>query len=317
MDINNILEKIKGLLLLYWKTRPFRAFISLNTLALVGFSAFKISYDFSKEKHALGFEVSQGEYNWTFVAVLAVINIPFVIWLISSHIKEKRQSTQKSPYEVEVGYFFENDEVALSPIFEEKSITYKHKPLPEVAKQEKSPLTMTLVEAMISKYTNTVKPTEIKVIKGEINKSFYPVQFYLKNTGKPSLRYINIQFFFGEDVVEIRKTNKKENFSLNILSPSSSYIDETNKKVIWRNQNKVLVGGDNVATIPVFIKPIYPCNKIIIQWQLLIDEHQENGSIEIPVDSNIQPNHINIFQDRNEVLKENKTTICDYIEHIT
>ena len=47
--IDKILDFIKSLFSIYWKTRPFRAFITLDTLVLVGFSALKITYNVTPE----------------------------------------------------------------------------------------------------------------------------------------------------------------------------------------------------------------------------------------------------------------------------
>lgn len=118
--IDKILDFIKSLFSIYWKTRPFRAFITLDTLVLVGFSALKITYNVTSGKHSWGIEVTQGEYNWIIVIILAIINIPFAIWLINDLLKAKLELLQKVQYKVEVGYFFEGNVEMLSPTFEEK-----------------------------------------------------------------------------------------------------------------------------------------------------------------------------------------------------
>lgn len=319
--INKIFDFIKYLFIFYWKSRPFRAFITLDTLVLVGFSAFRITYDFSADSQSLGVEITQGEYNWALVAVLAIINIPFVIWLINDGLKAKIELISKPKSEVVVGFFFsDKDTEALTPQFEERIISYQLKKKPKPVQPTNPFVGLTSAQAMMAYMAdkNIVKPAEVRVVQGKINKSFAPIQFYLQNTGKPSLKCFELTFFFGDDVAEIKRNNKEmcmSSLDLDILTPSSTYIDEKNKRVFLKDK-EMLVGGDHIVTKTVFIKPNYPCEKIIVQWCLLADEFQETGSLEIPVKSNLIPQNSNRFVDHYDELKETEIIIGDYIEII-
>ena len=314
--IDKILDFIKHLFSIYWKTRPFRAFIALNTLVLVGFSAFKMTYSVTSGKHAWGIEVTQGEYNWIVVIILATINIPFVIWLINDLLKAKLELL----HEVKVGYFFEGNVEVLSPTFEEKIISYKLKEQPK-SSVNNSLLGLSSLQLAIADFQNlnrnVVKATSVHIIRGEINKSFYPIQFYLENTGKPSLKSFEIIFYFGNDVAAIKHSNKEtRGIDLSLMTPSSTYIDEKRKYVCLKGGNKMLVGGNNIATKAVFVKPVYPNEKIIVRWKLLADEFQQTGEMEIPVFYDFVTSSINREVSDIEALKEDEVTIGDFIEPI-
>ena len=319
--IDKILDFIKSLFSIYWKTRPFRAFITLDTLVLVGFSALKITYNVTSGKHSWGIEVTQGEYNWIIVIILAIINIPFAIWLINDLLKAKLELLQKVQYKVEVGYFFEGNVEMLSPTFEEKRISYKLKEQPKSLANNPL-LGMSPFQIAIADFQNinrnVVQATSVQIVRGEINKSFYPIQFYLENIGIPSLKCFEITFYFGNDVTEIRSNNKKMNsvFGVEIPHPSSTYIDEEEKNVLLKGRD-LLVGSNNIATKPIFVKPVYPTEKITVHWKLLADEFNQTGSFDVPVSYDIREKHENRFVDTPDELQNDIETICDYIESIT
>lgn len=204
----------------------------------------------------------------------------------------------------------------MTPRFKEIRRTYQHKPLSE-PKKDKAIIAQSMIEVLANRHINVVQPSEIKVIRGEINNSFSPVQFYMKNTGIPSIKYIDLTFYFGDDVVEIRDTNRKMNgFSGVFPQKYSSYVSEKNKLVRWCNQDKVLVGGDDIATIPVYIKTINSCDKIIVTWRLLSDEFNKEGTLEIPVNIKMIEDYNIIYFDRDVPLKDDYYELKDDIEFI-
>ena len=178
--IDKILNFIKSLFSIYWKSRPFRAFITLNTLVLVGFSALKITYNFTSEKHSWGLEITQGEYSWIIVVILAIINIPFIIWLLNDSLKAKLELLHKHECKVEVGYFFKENTFALSPSFEKVITSFSIK-APAVPTHTAAPFvglsSIQVALANMTRINNIPQIAKIQVIKGEINKSFYPIQF--------------------------------------------------------------------------------------------------------------------------------------------
>jgi len=319
--IDKILNFIKSLFSIYWKSRPFRAFITLNTLVLVGFSALKITYNFTSEKHSWGLEITQGEYSWIIVVILAIINIPFIIWLLNDSLKAKLELLHKHECKVEVGYFFKENTFALSPSFEKVITSFSIK-APAVPTHTAAPFvglsSIQVALANMTRINNIPQIAKIQVIKGEINKSFYPIQFYLKNIGKPSLKSFEITFYFGDDVSGIKDNNKKMNgiFNFELSNPSSTYIDEEEKTVLLKGRN-MLVGGNNIATKPIFVKPSYPIDKITIHWELLADEFNQTGSFEVPISYNIIETYKNRYVDTPDELQDDKEDICDYIESIT
>lgn len=318
---DKILGFIKALFTIYWKNKPFRTFVALDALVLVGFSALKITYHFTSSEHSFGIEITQGEYNWALVIILAIINIPFVIFLINDSRKTKPESFQKPKYEVKVGYFFKDGHVeALSPIFERKTISYQLSPQSKlfgtaVSRIGAVPFAKTLANFSC---TERVIAKNFKVIQGKINKSFYPVQFYLENIGKPSLKCFELIFSFGDDVVAIKEDNKEMQWLYKFLAidNTSTYIDEQNKLVSLKQNATMLVGGGNIMTSPIFIKPTYPCEKITVQWKLLADEFQTSGSLEIPVKADLIDTCHTHTVDGYENLKREEVSINDYIEDI-
>lgn len=100
-----IFEKIKDLLIIYWKSRPFRGFMSLYFIVLVGYSAFSITYDFSSEKHILGISLSKGEYNWILVVILAIITIAFCWWMYVNRPQRQVLAPEKTPLGVDIRIF--------------------------------------------------------------------------------------------------------------------------------------------------------------------------------------------------------------------
>ena len=319
--IDRILNFIKSLFSIYWKTRPFRAFITLNTLVLVGFSALKITYNFTSEKHSWGIEITQGEYNWIIVIILAIINIPFVIWLLNDLLKAKLELLHKQECKVQVGYFFKDNVVALSPSIERIITSFSVK-TPSIPTQIADPMTelppLQAVLANIARINNNiVQATKLQVIRGEINKSFYPIQFYLENIGVPSLKCFEITFYFGDDVAGIKSNNKKmNNFFLEFSQSSSTHINEEEKTVSLHSQN-MLVGSDSIATKPIFVKPTYPTDKITIHWKLLADEFNQTGSFEVPVTYDIIEKQVNRYVDTSDELQDDREDIGDYIEPIS
>lgn len=318
--VDKILNFIKSLFSIYWKTRPFRAFITLNTLVLVGFGALKITYNFTSEKHSWGLEITQGEYSWIIVVILAIINIPFVIWLLNDSLKDKIELLHKHEYKVTVGYFFKDNITALSPSFEKVITSFSIK-THSIPSQTANPLvglsSIQAVFANMAHTNNVARISEIHVIKGEINKSFYPIRFYLKNIGIPSLKCFEITFYFGDEVSGIKSNNKKMNgiFNLEYPSPSSTYIDEKEKTVLLKGQN-MLVGGNNIATKPIFVKPSYPSDKITIYWELLADEFNQTGRFDVPVSYDIIETHRTRYVDTPDELQDEIEDIGDYIETI-
>lgn len=320
--IDKILDFIKSLFSIYWKTRPFRAFITLDTLVLVGFSALKITYNVTSGKHSWGIEVTQGEYNWVIVIILAIINIPFAIWLINDLLKAKLELLHKHEYKIKVGYFFKDNVTALSPLFERIITSFSLKVNSHPVQSADPFVGLSSIQAALANLTRTnniiQQTTEIQIIRGEINKSFYPVQFYLENIGIPSLKCFEITFYFGDDVIGVQSNNKKMNgvLGLEFPHPSSTYIDEEEKNVFLKGRD-LLVGGNNIATKPIFVKPAYPTEKITVHWKLLADEFNQAGSFDVPVSYDIREKHENRYVDTPDELQNDIENICDYIESIT
>lgn len=320
--IDKILDFIKSLFSIYWKTRPFRAFITLDTLVLVGFSALKITYNVTSGKHSWGIEVTQGEYNWVIVIILAIINIPFVIWLINDLLKAKLELLHKHEYKIKVGYFLKDNVTALSPLFERIITSFSLKVNSHPVQSADPFVGLSSIQAALANLTRTnniiQQTTEIQIIRGEINKSFYPVQFYLENIGIPSLKCFEITFYFGDDVIGVQSNNKKMNgvLGLEFPHPSSTYIDEEEKNVFLKGRD-LLVGGNNIATKPIFVKPAYPTEKITVHWKLLADEFNQAGSFDVPVSYDIREKHENRYVDTPDELQNDIENICDYIESIT
>lgn len=318
--IDKILNFIKSLFSIYWKTRPFRAFITLNTFVLVGFSALKITYNFTSEKHSWGLEITQGEYNWIIVIILAIINIPFVIWLLNDLLKAKLELLHKHECKVKVGYFFKDNVTALSPSIERIITSFSMK-TPKIPAQTADPMAgLSPIQAALASMTrinNIVQATKFQVIRGEINKSFYPIQFYLENIGVPSLKCFEMTFYFGDDVAGIKSNNKKMNsLFLDFPQISSTYINEEEKTVSLHSQN-MLVGSDRITTKPIFVKPTYPTDKVTIHWKLLADEFNQTGSFEVPVTYDIIEKQVNHHVDTSDELQNDIENICDHIESIT
>lgn len=126
------------------------------------------------------------------------------------------------------------------------------------------------------------------------------------------------RFCIGNDVTEIRSNNKKMNsvFGVEIPHPSSTYIDEEEKNVLLKGRD-LLVGSNNIATKPIFVKPVYPTEKITVHWKLLADEFNQTGSFDVPVSYDIREKHENRYVDTPDELQNDIETICDYIESIT
>lgn len=318
--IDRILNFIKSLFSIYWKTRPFRAFITLNSLVLVGFSALKITYNFTSEKHSWGLEITQGEYNWIIVIILAIINIPFVIWLLHDLLKAKLELLHKQECKVKVGYFFKDHVVALSPSFERiiTSFSIKTPPIPTQMADPMAGLSpIQTVFANMARINDIVQATKFQVNRREINKSFYPIQFYLENIGVPSLKCFEITFYFGNDVAGIKSNNEKMNgLFFELPQPSSTDIHEEEKTVLLTSRH-MLVGSDKIATKPIFVKPTYPTDKITIHWKLLADEFNQTGSFEVPVTYDIIEKQVNRYVDTPDELQEDIEEIGDYIEPIS
>ena len=99
-------------------------------------------------------------------------------------------------------------------------------------------------------------------------------------------------------------------FGVEIPHPSSTYIDEEEKNVLLKGRD-LLVGSNNIATKPIFVKPVYPTEKI------LADEFNQTGSFDVPVSYDIREKHENRYVDTPDELQNDIETICDYIESIT
>ena len=132
--------------------------------------------------------------------------------MLNDLLKAKLELLHKQECKVQVGYFFKDNVVALSPSFERIITSFSVK-TPSIPTQianpmtELSPIRATL--ANIARINNIVQATKLQVIRGEINKSFYPIQFYLENIGVPSLKCFEITFYFGDDVAGIKSNNKR------------------------------------------------------------------------------------------------------------